>query len=136
MLLLWRLFLRNRKGRTKTACSKYQNHHYHRFPTGRVKIFNKLGTVGMVIRVSFFMYEMNLGKRSPLRKTGKLVAKKKLKRKRISHLNVSCKSDYKSPIKTECGHIFCKACFLDRYKAKRKGRVLYVTRKLMVLWYQ
>ncbi|ODV79668.1 uncharacterized protein CANTADRAFT_49638 [Suhomyces tanzawaensis NRRL Y-17324] len=31
---------------------------------------------------------------------------------------VLCKKDYKGPVKTQCGHIFCKTCFLDRYKKK------------------
>ena len=30
-----------------------------------------------------------------------------------------CKQDYKSPVKLLCGHLFCKACFLDRYKRKK-----------------
>ncbi|KAK6454676.1 GNAT family acetyltransferase with 2 zinc fingers [Scheffersomyces xylosifermentans] len=34
---------------------------------------------------------------------------------------VLCKDDYKFPVKTQCGHIFCKACFMDRYKAKKKS---------------
>ncbi|EDK43014.1 pre-mRNA splicing factor CWC24 [Lodderomyces elongisporus NRRL YB-4239] len=31
-----------------------------------------------------------------------------------------CKKDYKNPIKTQCGHLACKLCFLDRYKKQRK----------------
>ncbi|KAG7663412.1 CWC24 [[Candida] subhashii] len=34
---------------------------------------------------------------------------------------VICKQDYKFPIKTSCGHLFCKACFLDRFKQKKKS---------------
>ena len=81
---------KSKKGELKPLAANIKTTIITDFNRTCVKIFNKLGTVGMVIRVSFFMYEMNLGKRSPLRKTGKLVAKKKLKRKRISHLNVSC----------------------------------------------
>ncbi|KAK6462627.1 pre-mRNA splicing factor CWC24 [Scheffersomyces coipomensis] len=33
---------------------------------------------------------------------------------------VLCKSDYKHPIKTKCGHLYCKDCFLNRYKKKKK----------------
>lgn len=32
---------------------------------------------------------------------------------------VLCKDDYKSPIKTQCGHLYCKKCFMDRYKKKK-----------------
>lgn len=32
---------------------------------------------------------------------------------------VLCKQDYKAPIKTDCGHIYCKSCFLSRYKQKK-----------------
>lgn len=32
---------------------------------------------------------------------------------------VLCKSDYKSPVITSCGHLFCQKCFLDRVKKKR-----------------
>ncbi|CAH2354569.1 pre-mRNA-splicing factor Cwc24p [[Candida] railenensis] len=31
---------------------------------------------------------------------------------------VLCKSDYKSPVITSCGHLFCQKCFLDRVKKK------------------
>lgn len=34
---------------------------------------------------------------------------------------VLCKSDYNQPVQTGCGHVFCKLCFMDRYK-KRKTR--------------
>ncbi|KAK6197104.1 GNAT family acetyltransferase with 2 zinc fingers [Scheffersomyces amazonensis] len=30
---------------------------------------------------------------------------------------VLCKKDYQNPIKTECGHIYCKSCYLTRYKS-------------------
>lgn len=33
---------------------------------------------------------------------------------------VICKEDYKFPVKAQCGHVFCKNCFLDRYKVKKK----------------
>ncbi|CDR36488.1 CYFA0S01e01882g1_1 [Cyberlindnera fabianii] len=29
---------------------------------------------------------------------------------------VLCKEDYKSPVKTRCGHYYCEKCFLERYK--------------------
>lgn len=32
---------------------------------------------------------------------------------------VLCKKDYKRPVKTDCGHIFCQSCFMDRYKHKK-----------------
>ncbi|KAI5801609.1 hypothetical protein DFH27DRAFT_557324 [Peziza echinospora] len=31
---------------------------------------------------------------------------------------VICKSDYKSPIVTKCGHFFCEMCAINRYKKK------------------
>ncbi|KAG5416983.1 CWC24 [Candida metapsilosis] len=34
---------------------------------------------------------------------------------------IICKKDYKSPIKTQCGHLFCQACFLNRYKVQKKS---------------
>ncbi|KAI5953859.1 CWC24 [Candida margitis] len=34
---------------------------------------------------------------------------------------ILCKKDYKSPIKTQCGHLFCQACFLNRFKVQRKS---------------
>lgn len=30
-----------------------------------------------------------------------------------------CKNDYTNPAKTSCGHIFCLACFLHRYKQNK-----------------
>lgn len=32
---------------------------------------------------------------------------------------VICKEDYKTPIKTQCGHPFCKDCFLTRYRKNK-----------------
>lgn len=32
---------------------------------------------------------------------------------------VLCKQDYKRPVKTDCEHIFCQSCFLDRYKRRK-----------------
>jgi RING finger protein 113A len=29
---------------------------------------------------------------------------------------IICKEDYKNPIQTNCGHYFCEACALKRYK--------------------
>ncbi|KAI5959548.1 hypothetical protein KGF57_002073, partial [Candida theae] len=29
--------------------------------------------------------------------------------------------NYKSPIKTPCGRLFCQACFLNRYKVQKKS---------------
>lgn len=31
-----------------------------------------------------------------------------------------CKKDYSSPIRTECNHLFCQECFLNRFKVKKK----------------
>lgn len=34
---------------------------------------------------------------------------------------ILCKTYYQSPIKTQCGHLFCQACFLNRYKVQKKS---------------
>ncbi|KAI5957474.1 CWC24 [Candida theae] len=34
---------------------------------------------------------------------------------------ILCKKDYQSPIKTQCGHLFCQSCFLNRYKVQKKS---------------
>lgn len=31
-----------------------------------------------------------------------------------------CKDDYKSPVRTACGHKFCRACFMGRFRAKKR----------------
>jgi RING finger protein 113A len=41
--------------------------------------------------------------------------------KQVPFKCVLCKNDYQSPIKTECGHIYCKSCFLSRYKSKNSS---------------
>lgn len=33
-----------------------------------------------------------------------------------------CTEDYKKPIRTDCGHIFCQECFMKRFKAEKKRR--------------
>ncbi|CAD1809245.1 Zinc finger C-x8-C-x5-C-x3-H type (and similar) family protein [Candida parapsilosis] len=32
---------------------------------------------------------------------------------------ILCKKDYQKPIKTQCGHLFCQACFLNRFKVQK-----------------
>lgn len=33
-----------------------------------------------------------------------------------------CKDDYTNPVRTECGHQFCRACVMKRYKEKKKTK--------------
>ncbi|GEQ68662.1 hypothetical protein JCM33374_g2330 [Metschnikowia sp. JCM 33374] len=33
-----------------------------------------------------------------------------------------CKQDYKNPVKTPCGHIFCQGCFMARFKHQKKRK--------------
>lgn len=33
-----------------------------------------------------------------------------------------CKEDYKNPVKTLCGHQFCRVCFMKRFKEKRRTK--------------
>lgn len=33
-----------------------------------------------------------------------------------------CKNDYKLPVKTLCGHIFCQSCFMTRFKQEKKRK--------------
>lgn len=33
-----------------------------------------------------------------------------------------CKDTYKSPVRTLCGHQFCRVCFMKRYKEKKKNK--------------
>lgn len=35
-----------------------------------------------------------------------------------------CKQDYTKPIKLQCGHYFCKECFLGRYKRKKPNCII------------
>lgn len=39
-----------------------------------------------------------------------------------------CKKDYEKPVKTVCGHIFCQACFMARFK-KDKKRKCFICKK-------
>lgn len=33
-----------------------------------------------------------------------------------------CKQKYRAPVKTQCGHIFCRSCFMNRYKVDKKPK--------------
>lgn len=39
-----------------------------------------------------------------------------------------CKKDYRSPVKTTCGHIFCQQCFMKRFKDEKR-RKCFVCKK-------
>lgn len=34
----------------------------------------------------------------------------------------ACKEKYNQPVKTQCGHTFCKKCFMNRYKVEKKPK--------------
>ncbi|CAI5756810.1 unnamed protein product [Candida verbasci] len=88
------------------------------------KDFKETGYCGYGDTCKFLHIREESRQKKPIIKEWQNVSNRNEKREEIEHLPfkcVLCKSDYLQPVKTQCGHIFCKRCFLDRYKIKKKS---------------
>jgi RING finger protein 113A len=81
------------------------------------KDFLKNGYCGYGDTCKFLHIREELKQKKPLEKDWE-VGSKKSPTEAIGDKCVICEQEYSLPVKTDCGHVYCKTCFLTRYKTK------------------
>jgi len=79
------------------------------------KDFLKNGYCGYGDTCKFLHIREELKQKKPIEKDWE-VGRNKSQTVAIGRKCVICEEEYTSPVKTECGHVYCKKCFLTRYK--------------------